>query len=51
MRAAGASARLLLAPGMIHAFAFFETMVPDDIARLYEVTAAFLATGSAPASW
>lgn len=51
MRAAGARAELLLAPGMIHAFAFFETMIPDDIAELYTVIGEFLTTGRASASW
>ncbi|WOQ15752.1 alpha/beta hydrolase [Raineyella sp. W15-4] len=47
MVAAGASARLIVAPGMIHAFAFFETKVPEMAARLYEVIAEFLRTGDA----
>lgn len=47
MQAAGATAQLIVVPGMIHAFAFFETMVPDEIVRLYEVIADFLATGHA----
>jgi acetyl esterase len=51
LRAAGARAQLLIAPGMIHAFAFFETTVPEDIARLYEVTALFLRDGEAPEHW
>lgn len=47
MREAGASAQLVVAPGMIHAFAFFETMVPREITRLYQVVAEFLTTGRA----
>lgn len=47
MQTAGASAQLIVAPGMIHAFAFFETMIPDEITRTYEVIAQFLATGHA----
>lgn len=47
MRRAGATAELVLAPGMIHAFAFFETLVPEEVARLYGVIAEFLSTGHA----
>ncbi len=43
----GARAQLVVAPGMIHAFAFFETKVPEETAHLYEVIAGFLATGRA----
>lgn len=51
MQDAGAQAHLVVAPGMIHAFAFFETTVSEDIARLYEVSAQFLATGAVPEHW
>lgn len=51
MRSAGATAHLLVAPGMIHAFAFFEQQVPADIDRLTEVSAEFLRTGVAPTRW
>lgn len=51
MRAAGAGSHLLVVPGAIHAFAFFETKIPDEIARLYEIIAAFLATGETPELW
>jgi acetyl esterase/lipase len=51
MRRAGASAHLMVAPGMIHAFAFFESLVPEACARLYEVATEFLATGRAPTHW
>lgn len=51
MRAAGAEAHLLVAPGMIHAFAFFESKIPGDVARLYEVIAQYLSTGEAPGKW
>lgn len=51
MRAAGANAQLLIARGMIHAFAFFESKIPEDIARLYEVIGRFLSTGHAPPKW
>lgn len=51
MRRAGASARLLVAPGMIHAFAFFESKIPEEIARLYAIIAGFLSDGRAPAEW
>ena len=50
-QAAGAPVELLVAPGMLHAFAFFETMIPEDVERLYEISAAFLADGTVPASW
>lgn len=50
-QAAGAPVELLVAPGMLHAFAFFETLIPEDIDRLYEISAAFLADGKAPGSW
>lgn len=48
MTQAGAEAHLIVVPGMIHAFAFFETKVPEAINRLYEVIAEFLSTGHAP---
>ena len=51
MRAAGSSAHLIVATGMIHAFAFFEAMVADDVDRLYEVSADFLADGEVPKQW
>ncbi|MDQ7992642.1 MAG: alpha/beta hydrolase [Propionicimonas sp.] len=51
MRAAGAGAELLVAPGLIHAFAFFESEIPEEIARLYDVIAGFLQTGRVPAGW
>lgn len=45
MLEAGAKAQLIVVPGMIHAYAFFETMVPDEVERTYEVLAEFLRTG------
>lgn len=51
MQAAGADAHLLIAPGMIHAFAFFESLIPEEIARLSEIAGDFLATGRTPARW
>ena len=51
MRSAGAAAHLLIAPGMIHAFAFFEQKVPEAIDRLTQVSAEFLRTGAVPARW
>lgn len=51
LRDAGARAHLLIAPGMIHAFAFFETKVPDEVARLYEISANFLQRGEVPERW
>lgn len=51
MREVGASAHVLIAPGMIHAFAFFESLVPEEITRLYEVSARFLCDGEVPAHW
>lgn len=51
MRAAGARAHLLVAPGLIHAFAFFESKIPQEIARLYEVVGEFLTTGDAASTW
>lgn len=49
--AAGARVHLLTAPGLIHAFAFFETLVPEEIERLYEVVGAFLRDGLVPTTW
>lgn len=49
--AAGAPVRLLVAPGMIHAFAFFETLVPEDVARLHDVMGGFLRDGAVPDAW
>ena len=42
---------LLVAPGMIHAFAFFETMIPTEIDRRYAIAAEFLRTGVAAREW
>lgn len=36
---------------MIHAFAFFETMIPEDIERLFSVITGYLREGEAPADW
>ncbi len=47
MQQAGAAADLIIAPGMIHAYAFFETLVPDQTERTYEVIAEFLRDGHA----
>ena len=44
---AGARAQLIVAPGMIHAYLFFEHLVPDEVATTYEVIARFLRTGEA----
>lgn len=49
--AAGAPAHLVVAPGLLHAFAFFETLIPQEIDRLYAIAAAFLRDGEVPASW
>jgi len=49
--ASGAPVHLLIAPGMIHAFAFFETLIPDDVARLYDVIGEFLRHGAVPRAW
>lgn len=51
MRNSGARAHLVIAPGMLHAFAFFEDKVPEAIKRLYEVMAAFLTDGEVPSVW
>lgn len=51
MTEAGARAHLLVAPGMIHAFAFFETKVPEEVARLYGISGQFLADGTVPDRW
>ncbi|GAA4367804.1 alpha/beta hydrolase fold domain-containing protein [Paeniglutamicibacter cryotolerans] len=51
MRAAGARAHLVIAPGMLHAFAFSEDKVPEAISRLYALIAEFLTDGGAPAGW
>jgi len=50
-RAAGAAMTLLIAPGTIHAFAFFETLIPDEIDRLYDIVGGFLRGGVAPEGW
>lgn len=44
--AAGSSAQLLVAPGMIHAYLFFETMVPAEVDETYRLIAEFLRTGN-----
>lgn len=49
--AAGAPVHLLVAPGLIHAFAFFETLIPDEIGRLYDIVGDFLAQGIVPTQW
>lgn len=51
MRAVGARAQLIVAPGMLHAFAFFENKVPEVIERLYKLISTFLTDGGAPADW
>ncbi|MFT4280146.1 alpha/beta hydrolase [Microbacterium sp.] len=51
VRAADAAADLLVAPGMIHAFAFFEAMIPDVSDQLYRIVGDFLARGSVPTTW
>ncbi len=51
MREADADVSLLVAPGMIHAFGFFETLVPDEIDRLHEVIGDYLRTGRAATAW
>lgn len=51
MQEAGAPGHLLVAPGMIHAYAFFENKVPAEIERTYAVIAEFLRSGVAPAAW
>ncbi|MCB1031410.1 MAG: alpha/beta hydrolase [Acidimicrobiales bacterium] len=45
--AAGVRAKLINVPAMIHAYLFFESLVPDEVARTYEVIAEFLTTGDA----
>lgn len=47
MRAAGAKADLILAPGMIHAYLFFETMAGPECDRTYEIISQYLQTGEA----
>lgn len=49
MQAAGAQAQLIVVPGMLHAYAFFETLVPREVARTYELIAEFLRGGNV--SW
>ena len=51
MRNAGSPAHLLVAPGMIHAYLFFEAKVPEAVVRTYDVMAHFLATGEVPSAW
>lgn len=50
MREAGAAADLIVAPGMIHAFAFFESKIPEEIEHLYAIVGRFLG-GSDVAAW
>lgn len=50
-RAAGAPVSLLIAPGTIHAFAFFETLIPREVARLYDIVGGFLREGTVPGKW
>lgn len=45
---AGTAAHLLVAPGLIHAFAFFESEIPDEIETLYSVMGDFLRHGALP---
>lgn len=49
--AAGAPMHLLVATGMIHAFAFFETLIPDEVDRLYRTSARYLRDGEVPTRW
>lgn len=49
VQAAGSHAELRIAPGMIHAYLFFETMVPELVAESYERIGQFLNTGHADA--
>ncbi|MGV1004733.1 MAG: alpha/beta hydrolase [Candidatus Nanopelagicales bacterium] len=49
MRAAGAQADLIVAPGMIHAYLFFETMAGPECLHTYEIITDYLTTGRA--SW
>ncbi len=49
--AAGAPVHLVQADAMIHAFAFFETKIPEDIERTYRIAAAFLRDGEVPTDW
>ena len=51
MNAAGAEAHFLQAQGMIHAYAFFESLVPEAINRTYEILSGFLRQGDVPESW
>ncbi|WP_313278401.1 alpha/beta hydrolase [Timonella senegalensis] len=46
MQQAGSRAHLLTALGMIHAFAFFETEIPQEIETLYSTVGAFLKDGT-----
>lgn len=48
---AGAPIHLIEAPGLLHAFAFFETLIPTEIERLYQISADFLRDGTVPTSW
>lgn len=50
-REAGAPVKLVVAPGLLHAFAFFETLIPEEIERLFSISAAFLREGTTPVSW
>ncbi len=47
LQAAGNRAELLIAPGMIHAYLFFETLVPDEVGRTYRAIGNFLTKGAA----
>lgn len=46
VQAAGSRAELLVARGMIHAYLFFETLVPEDVDASYQAIAEFLRTGN-----
>lgn len=46
---AGSKATLVVAPGMIHAYTFFESMVTEEVENTYRMIGDFLRTGTA--SW
>lgn len=51
MKSVGARSHLLIVPGMIHAFAFFEKKIPEIIDRLDVVVQDFFKDGVVPEVW
>lgn len=49
MQQAGAKSTLVIAPGMIHAYTFFENMITEEVENTYRMIGEFLRTGTT--SW